>query len=114
MNLAVVASVLLLAASTMAQTVTLHDSNVTFKRALHSCNDAMGSITFAQGHGRIAGTAGVATEESFGENATISVSFQSEDGTKASRVEIDQRARSVSAKHLRVELNRSVACVLPD
>ena len=114
MKVAVLASLVLLLAASSGP-VTLHDSNVTFRRALSACPGALGSVTFALAHARTAATPGIATDESAAdENGMMSVVFASVDGSKSAHVEIDQRKRSVSAKNVRVEMNRSVACILPD
>jgi len=113
MKVTALASLVLLAASSGG--VTLHDSNVTFKRALQSCTGALGSVSFALGHARTAAADGVDTDESaLDTSGMMTVVFQSADGSKSAHVAIDQRKRLVSAKNVRVEMNRSVACVSPD
>lgn len=109
----VLASLVLVAAT--SGSVTLHDSNVTFRQALHSCTGALGSVSFALAHARTAAAEGVDTDESAPDsNGMMTVMFTSADGSKSAKVSIDQGKRSINAKNLRVEMNRSVACVLPD
>jgi hypothetical protein len=94
---------------------TLHDSTITFRRALDACPGALGSVSFALGHARVAASEGVDMEETEADpNGRLDVTLQTTSGNQSAAVAIDQRARSVSAKHVRVELNRRVACILPD
>lgn len=114
MKVAVLASLVLLLAASSAP-VTLLDSNTTFRRALNACSGTLGSVTFALAHARTAGAPGIAIDESPGdETGMLSVVFASVDGSKSAHVEINQHTRSVHAKHVRVEMNRRVACILPD
>lgn len=114
MKASLVASVMLLAAAS-GTTVTLHDSNVTFKRALQSCSGALGSVSFALNHARTAAAPGVNTDESGPDaNGMMTVVFETANGSKTASVAIDQRNRSVSAKNVRTVMSRSVACVSAD
>ncbi len=99
----------------MSGSATLHDSTITFKRALGACSGALGSVSFALGHARVAASEGVNIDETEADpNGRLSATLQNASGTKSAAVSIDQRARSVSAKHVTVELNRRVACIYPD
>lgn len=114
MKFIVLASLVLLAASGSGS-VTLQESNVTFKRALQSCTGALGSVSFALGHGRVATAPGVESDQSLPDSsAVISVVLQASNGAKSAKVSIDQRNRTVTAKNVRAEANRTVACILPD
>jgi hypothetical protein len=109
----------LVAASVLVAAVggstTLHDSNVSFKQALGACSGALGSVSFALGHARIAASPGIDTDESEpNANGMVSVTLQDASGAKSAKVSIDQRSRSVSAKNVRVEMRGNVACILPD
>ena len=108
-------SALVLLGATSASSVTLHDSNVTFRRALSQCPGALGTVTFALAHARIATHEGVTMETTEGDEVTeFSVRLRSSDGNKSANIEIDQRRRSVEGKDVRATLNRSVACIFPD
>ena len=105
---------LALLAAAAGSSVTLHDSNVSFKEALHSCSGALGSVSFSLGHARIAAPPGVESDESTGEMSMLSVVLEPANGDKSAKIAIDQTHRTVSAKHLRVTKNGAVACVSPD
>jgi hypothetical protein len=98
----------------MDTSATLHGSNISFKHALQACGGALGSVSFALGHARIAAAEGIDSDESAPDaNGKMSVTLQNDSGTKSAKVSIDQRHNSVSAKNLRV-VNGDVACILPD
>ena len=114
MNYRVLLALTLLAAAG-GSSVTLHDSNVSFKQALQSCSGALGSVSFALGHARIATAPGVDSDESMpGAVSMLSVVLQSGSGDQSAKVSIDQAHRTVAAKNVHVKMNGSVACVLPD
>ena len=95
--------------------VSLRDSTVSFKQALAACPGSLGSISFALGHARVAASQGVDTFETEGDaNGKLSVTLQNAAGSASAAVSIDQRRRSVSAKHLSVQLNGRVACIRAD
>ncbi len=107
--------VLALLAAAGGSSATLRDSNVTFKQALHSCGGALGSVSFALGHARIATLPGVDMDESPpGPISMISVVLQSASGGQSAKVTIDQTHRTVAAKNVRLKMSGSVACILPD
>lgn len=113
MSIKVLFALVLIAA--MSGSKILHDSNATFKQALSACEGSLGSVSFALGHARIAASPGVDTEESAADpNGVVSIMLQDASGAKAAQVSIDQKNRSVSAKHIRLEMNATVACILPD
>lgn len=94
---------------------TLGNSNVSFRDALSACSGALGSITFAAGHARIAAHAGVETDEVLPDaNGIISVVLENESGTKSANVHVDQTKRTVSAKNVRSQKSGNVICIYPD
>lgn len=107
-----VAAAVLIAAT--GGSATLHDSRVSFKDALGACGGALGSVSFSLNHARVAGAAGIETDETQDSNGNMRVVLQNASGTKSARVTIDQKTRSVSAKNMRVEKRGTVACILPD
>ena len=108
-----VAAVALIAA--MSGSTRLYDSPVTFRQALAACAGALGSISFAAGHARIAAAAGVDSDESpVDNNGTLNASLQDAGGTKSAKITIDQRQRTIAAKNVRVVRHNTVACILPD
>jgi hypothetical protein len=110
----VAAALLLLAATTGAGTK-LKDSNVSFKQALGACSGALGSISFALGHARVAAAPGVDSDASETSAAgTLTVMLQDASGKKSATVAIDQQKRAIWSKNVRVEMNGTVACILPD
>lgn len=108
------AAVFVLAAATSGA-ATLRDSNISFKQALVACPGALGSVSFALGHARVAASQGVDTYESDPDaNGKLKVTLENAGGTASAAVSIDQSRRWVLAKHLRVQANGRVACILPD
>lgn len=109
-----VVSALVLAAA-MSSSATLSNSNTSFREALHACSGALGSVSFASNHARIASAEGVDTfEGDFNENGTMRATLESSDGKKYARVTVNQRHRSVFAGHLRTTMGGRVACIYPD
>lgn len=110
-----IALALVLLAATSGSSVTLRNSHITFKRALESCTGALGSVTFALNHARIAAHEGVNIDESMTDtNGMFTAQLQSASGGKSASIALDQRERTVAAKNVRVEQNGAVACILPD
>jgi hypothetical protein len=113
MNFKPAIALVLLAA--MSASTTLTDSVVTYKQALGACSGALGSVTFALGHARVATPQGVKSSESAPDaNGNMMVVLKDATGSKTAHFAIDQAKRSVSAKNVRVEMHDQVACVLPD
>jgi len=105
---------LVLLAATYPST-TLTDSVVTYKQALEACNGTLGSVSFALGHARIITPQGVKSSESAADaNGNVKVVFKDAATSKAAHFAIDQNKREISAKNVRVEMHKQVACILPD
>ena len=114
MFLKAAAAALVLIAATSGST-TLRDSVLTFRQALGACPGALGSVSFAVNHARVAAAEGVdsdATEPDA--NGSLTVVLQDPKSGKSAKVSLDQRTRTVTAKNLRVESGGRVACILPD
>jgi hypothetical protein len=108
------AAALVLIAATGGST-TLRDSVLTFRQALAACPGALGSVTFAVNHARVAGAEGVDTDETEPDaNGTLTVVLQDPASGKSAKIGLDQRSRKVTAKNMRVESGGRVACILPD
>ncbi|MBV8601662.1 MAG: hypothetical protein JO359_08900 [Candidatus Eremiobacteraeota bacterium] len=105
-------AVVLIAA--MSGSTTLRDSHASFKQALAACSGALGSVTFALGHARVAAAPGVDSDESFGDAGKVNVVLQDGGSSKAAKLSIDQSKRTISAKNVRVEAHGTIACILPD
>lgn len=109
-----VGAVLILAAA-VSGTVSLRDSNVSLKQALAACPGSLGSISFALGHARVAASKGVGTYETAADtNGTLRVTLRNGATRASAAASIDQQRRSISAKHLSVQLNGRVACINAD
>jgi hypothetical protein len=111
---ATAASLVLVAAAGGA--TTLSDSVLTFKQALGACGaGALGSVSFALGHARVAAAAGIDSDETEpDEYGTLTVVLQDPKSGKSAKVGLDQRKRAVSAKNVQVVERGRVACILPD
>jgi hypothetical protein len=109
------AAALVLIAATSGST-TLSDSVITFRQALGACGaGALGSVSFALHHARVAAAEGVDSDETEpDEYGTLSVVLQDPKSGKSAKIGLDQRSRTVTAKNLRVEMGGKVACILPD
>jgi hypothetical protein len=111
---AAIALVAALGATPSASPVTLHATNMTFKEAITTCAGALGSVTFSLGHTRLQAADGVNTDEDETSPGAGSVTFTNASNGKSATATINAAKRSVSAKHLTVKGNNSVACVYPD
>ena len=112
MTLNGLAAVLVIAA--MSGSATLRDSHVTYKQALSACGGALGSVSFALGHARIGSSPGVDIDEAPADGGKLSAVLEDGGSSKSAKISIDQTQRSVSAKHVRVVRNGTVACILAD
>jgi hypothetical protein len=102
-----------LGAAAEPTTVTVTPSNVTFKRALAACPaGALGSITFALGHVRVAGAPDVETDIDATNISAQLVTLST--GSKSATATVNAAKNTVTAAHVTLELNRRVACVAPD
>lgn len=108
-----VVSALILAAA-MSGSVTLNNSNTSFREALSACPSALGSVSFALHHARIAANSGAYIDEELNPSGTISAMLQTTDGTKSARLMIDQTRRTVDGKHVTTARGGRVACIHPD
>lgn len=105
----------LMAAGGMSGGAVLHGSNVSFKDALASCPGALGSVSFALHHARVAAAPGIGVDESEPDaNQALSLTLTDASGSKTAAVTIDQKKTAVSAKNLKVVRGGTVACILAD
>jgi hypothetical protein len=108
------AAAFVLVAATGGST-TLSDSVITFRQALGACGGALGSVSFALHHARVAAAEGVDTDETEpDEYGALTVVLQDPKSGKSATIGLDQRQRKVTAKNLRVEMGGKVACIFPD
>jgi hypothetical protein len=108
------AAALVFIAATSGST-TLRDSVLTFRQALAACPGALGSVSFAVNHARVAAAEGIDSDESeTNEYGQLTVVLQDPNSGKSAKIDLDQRTRTVTAKNLRVESGGKVACILPD
>jgi hypothetical protein len=115
MNVKPALALFLLAATGTGTGTKLTDSVVTYKQAMGACPGALGSVTFAMGHARVAAQQGVTSSESAADaNGNMTVVFKDTNGSKAAHFAIDQPKRLVSAKNMHVAMHGQVACILPD
>ncbi|MBV9271314.1 MAG: hypothetical protein JO165_09475 [Candidatus Eremiobacteraeota bacterium] len=114
MNFRLLAAALLLGATGVNQ-ANLHDSRLSFRAALQSCQGALGSVTFSLGHTRIAGADGVNMDQSEpDQHGLIHALLQNSNATKTAGFTIDPHRRAVFARNLRVERRGAIACIYPD
>jgi len=112
-------AVLLLTAATSAAavadtgaSVTVLASNLSFKQSMTACPGALAGITFTLGHVRIAEQPGVVSDlDDANPNAQV-LTLQDAGGASAT-VTIDAKARTVSAKNVKLS-GKNVACVSKD
>lgn len=86
---------------------------MSFKEALSTCAGTLGSVAFTLGHIRVQTADGVDTDSNASAPGVESITFNGPKGQSAI-VSVNAQTRSVSAKHLEVKANNSVACILPD
>jgi hypothetical protein len=105
----------LILVASMNGSVTVSNSNVSFRESLSSCTNALGSVSFALHHARIAAANGVFIDEDLSsENGMVRAILETSDGTKSARVTIDQTRRTVYGKHVTAAMRGKVACIHPD
>lgn len=101
------------AATAAASPVTLSPSTLTFKQAAAACNGALGTVTFALGHARIASSSGVSEQIDTTSSGIDTATFADNAG-KSATVVADGHKRTVSAKNVQVKWKNQLACIMPD
>jgi len=115
MKTLVTLAILTLAAipASASTSVTLTGSSLTFKQALADCPGALGSVTFALGHSRIAGASGVSTQTDSTSAGVENVTFSGPNDSSAAVV-VNGHDRTVAGKNVQAKSKNQVACVSPD
>lgn len=101
------------AAGAASGPVTLKPSSMTFQQALKACPNAMGSVTFALGHSRVAAAPGVSTDSDADSAGVETVQFLGAKGAAATIV-ANGHSHTVTGKNVSAAANGTVACVMHD
>ncbi len=110
--LAVLSLLAALGAASSPATVTVAQSNLSFKQAMAACPGALAGVTFTLNHLRIAEMAGVSSDLDDADPASQTLTLTAAGGGSAT-VKVDAQTRQVTAKNVKLS-GKNVACIAPD